>query len=166
MEVRDIRYFKAVAEHRNIGRAAEALDLSATALSKSLRRLERDLGAKLVKRTSRGVELTTVGSALAARANALQLNLDDLAREAADLTAGVLGSVSVTCPPGQCEHCIADAFTVLLTETVNVSLTTLVTDREQMWAALRSGRADFIVNSMRPVPLRRPGIECEELFCV
>jgi DNA-binding transcriptional LysR family regulator len=164
MEVRDICYFKVVAEFRNIGRAADALDLSATALSKSLRRLERGLGAKLVKRTARGVELTAVGSALAVRASSLQLNLDDLQREAADLTAGAMGRVSVTCAPGLCEYSIADAYTKLLETTVDVSLTTLVTDREQMWAALRSGRADFMVTPMRPTPVQRPDIECEEIF--
>lgn len=49
MELRDIRYFAVVAEHLNIGRAAEALDMSATALTKSLRRLEKSVGANTEK---------------------------------------------------------------------------------------------------------------------
>ncbi len=44
MELRDIRYFAVVAEKQNIAHAAEALGLSATALSKSLRRLEKSVG--------------------------------------------------------------------------------------------------------------------------
>ena len=51
MEIRDLRYFVAVAEHRNLARAAEALDLSPTALGKSLRRLEQSVGAKLTSRS-------------------------------------------------------------------------------------------------------------------
>jgi hypothetical protein len=62
MELRDIRYFAVVAEHLNIGRAAEALDLSATALTKSLRRLEKSVGEKLVQRAPKGVSLTAVGA--------------------------------------------------------------------------------------------------------
>ena len=46
MELRDIRYFAVVAENQNIGRAAETLGLSATAFSKSLRRLEIVRGRK------------------------------------------------------------------------------------------------------------------------
>src|SRR5262245_39212455 len=64
MELRDIEYFAVVAEHGNVRRAAEALDLSPPALSKSLRRLEKSVGAKLVKRTPKGVELTDVGVAM------------------------------------------------------------------------------------------------------
>ena len=64
MELRDIEYFTVVAEHGNLGRAAEALGLSQPALSKSLRRLEHEIGAKLVKRTPKGVELSAEGMAL------------------------------------------------------------------------------------------------------
>ena len=58
MQLRDLEYFAAVAEHGNLGRAAEALDLSQPALSKSVRRLELWAGTKLVQRTPKGVELT------------------------------------------------------------------------------------------------------------
>jgi len=61
MELRDIEYFAVVAEHGNLRRAAESLGLSQPALSKSLRRLEKSMAAKLVKRTPKGVELTAVG---------------------------------------------------------------------------------------------------------
>ena len=58
MELRDIEYFAVAAEHRHLGRAAAALGLSQPALSKSLRRLENALQAKLVKRTPKGIDLT------------------------------------------------------------------------------------------------------------
>ena len=50
MELRDIEYFAVIAEHGQLGRAAEALHLSQPALSKSLRRLEDALGVKLFRR--------------------------------------------------------------------------------------------------------------------
>jgi len=53
MELREIEYFAVIAEHGHLGRAAEVLGLSQPALSKSLRRLEQALQAKLVKRTSK-----------------------------------------------------------------------------------------------------------------
>ena len=61
MELRDVEYFAVVAENGHLGRAAEALGISQPALSKSLGRLEAVIGAKLVRRTSKGVELTAEG---------------------------------------------------------------------------------------------------------
>jgi len=88
MELRDLQYFSAIAEHKSVRRAAEALDLSQPGLSKSLRRLETELRAKLVARTPKGVDLTAVGTALLARVRRLHLAFEDVAREAADLCAG------------------------------------------------------------------------------
>ena len=83
-QLRDVEYFAAIAEHGQVQRAAAALGLSQPALSKSLRRLELAMNAKLLKRTPKGVELTSVGSALLARVSRLRLSLDDVTREIAD----------------------------------------------------------------------------------
>src|SRR3970282_1539010 len=110
MELRDIEYFAVVAEHRNLGRAAEALGLSPTALSKSLRRLEKALQAKLVTRTPKGVELTTEGDALLARVRGLRLSLHDVAREVSDLAQGRLGRLRIGVGPSPAvEHLLASA---------------------------------------------------------
>ena len=87
MNLRDLQYFAVVAEHKHLGRAAEALDMSQPALSMSLRRLEEFLHTKLVKRTPKGVELTTSGEAVYAHARRLRLSVDDISREVADLNA-------------------------------------------------------------------------------
>jgi DNA-binding transcriptional LysR family regulator len=75
MELRDIEYFAVMAEHGNVRRASEALGLSPTALSKSLRRLEQSLKARIVKRTPKGIELTAVGSALLAQVKRIRVTL-------------------------------------------------------------------------------------------
>lgn len=164
MELRDIRYFNMVAEHRNVTRAADALGLSATALSKSLRRLEKSVGAKLIKRTAKGVELTAVGNALIARAGTLQLALDDIRQEAADLSVGRAGHINVATAPGSNEYCITDAYLALLGEAPNVSLKTMVLYTGQPSAAVRNGQADFSVTHLQPLPLRHPDLIVEELF--
>src|SRR5215475_2176125 len=88
MELRDIEYFAVVAEHGHLGRAANALGLSQPALSKSLRRLERDLQVKLVKRTPKGIELTSEGSVLLLRVRDLRLSMHSLRREITDVGEG------------------------------------------------------------------------------
>ncbi|MBM2620844.1 LysR family transcriptional regulator [Actinoplanes sp. LDG1-06] len=64
MELRQLELFVAVAEAGVFARAAERCDIAPSALSATIRSLERDLGAQLFERTTRKVELTEAGRAL------------------------------------------------------------------------------------------------------
>lgn len=68
LELRDLRYFVAVAEELNFTRAAERLHLAQQALSSAIRNLEQDLGTRLFTRSTRHVALTTAGEAFLAGA--------------------------------------------------------------------------------------------------
>ena len=70
--------FVAIADHGGFGRAAGALNLSQTALSHRLRKIEEDLGAPLLIRSSREVSLTPVGQELLPEARRLLKELHDL----------------------------------------------------------------------------------------
>ena len=58
MEIRQLNCFIAVAEERHFGRAAERLHMAQPALSLLIRQLEENLGARLLDRTTRRVDLT------------------------------------------------------------------------------------------------------------
>jgi DNA-binding transcriptional LysR family regulator len=145
MDLRDIEYFAAIAQHGHLGRAAEALGLGQPALSMSLRRLEKSAQAKLVKRTPKGVELTSVGSALLAHVRRLRIARDDLAREIADLAQGRAGNLRVGTSPANAETLLPEVCSALLKDATSVSLVVTVHDNEVLLPALRRGELDFVV---------------------
>jgi DNA-binding transcriptional LysR family regulator len=71
LDLRMVRYFTVVAEHRHFGRAAAALRVAQSSLSRQVRRLEQDLGARLFDRTPQGTELTEAGKVFLPQARAL-----------------------------------------------------------------------------------------------
>ncbi|PSK74044.1 hypothetical protein C6W96_04075 [Streptomyces sp. CS149] len=95
MEVRELRYFVAVAEELHFGRAAERLGIAQPALSRALAGLERRLGVVLLERSSHRVRLTDAGAALLTEARAILA-----AAEAGELLAEVLDAYAAH--PGAC----------------------------------------------------------------
>lgn len=83
MEIQQLRHFLAAVEHGNIGRAAGALNITQSGLSRSIKNLETIVGLTLLKRTAKGVEPTPFGLNLVPRAEAI-LNQARLAKEDLD----------------------------------------------------------------------------------
>src|SRR3954463_8181806 len=95
MELRHLRYFVAVAEELHFRRAAERLHMSQPPLSQQIRTLEADVGATLLVRNQRRVELTAAGRAYLARARDILAAGEDAAREARRVQRGEVGRLDV-----------------------------------------------------------------------
>src|SRR5215472_1602532 len=71
LDLRLVRYFTVVADHRHFGRAAAALRVAQPSLSRQIRHLEQQVGARLLDRTPQGTTLTEAGEVFLPRAKAL-----------------------------------------------------------------------------------------------
>jgi DNA-binding transcriptional LysR family regulator len=95
MELRQLRYFLAVAEDLHFTRASERLHVAQPALSLQIRQLEEELGVKLFERLKHRVKLTPAGRVFAQRARFALEQTQKAAREAALVGRGEAGTLSI-----------------------------------------------------------------------
>jgi DNA-binding transcriptional LysR family regulator len=99
LDLTTLRLFLIVAEHKNIARAAEIAHLAASAISKRISDLERDLDVVLLERGRNGVELTAAGIALLAHVQSINDLTDRLSAELSSFASGAKGLVRIAANP-------------------------------------------------------------------
>lgn len=95
MNLRQLKYFIAVAEERNIGRAAERLNISQPPLTRQIHQIEEALGGQLFIRTPRGVELTMAGKLLLEEARYIVGRMDQARERVRRASLGQYGRLDV-----------------------------------------------------------------------
>ena len=161
MELRHLRYFIAVAEELHFGRAAARVHIAQPPLSQQIRRLEEELEAPLLRRTSRHVELTTAGRLFLEEAKLTVAQADRAVRIARRATQGEIGQLFVGCTPWAdftSGSKVIRGFGKRYPH-VDVELRSL-SSAEQI-VALEDGRID--VGILRP-PVHRPALMTEPLL--
>ena len=103
MDFKQLRAFLTVADTANVTRAAQLLNLVQPAVSRQLRLLEEDVGAKLFVRERHGMLLTDAGKALLVYARRAMLELDRARAEIGGASDGIGGLVTVGLLPSTCE---------------------------------------------------------------
>ena len=106
LDLKHLHYAVTLAKYRNYARAAEALDISQPALSRSIAGLEAELGVQLFNRSSRGVEPTPFGERLLTRGSALLMDAAELERELTLMQGGEIGVLRVGAGPYAADLCV------------------------------------------------------------
>ncbi|MEC3957020.1 LysR substrate-binding domain-containing protein [Nocardia sp. CDC153] len=125
--LRQLRYFIAVAEELHFGRAAERLRIAQPALSQRIRKLESDLGARLLERDSRRVELTEAGQILLVEARDLIARWERATSLVGKAHRGEIDALRVGVPPELAGRVLAALVTAFESREVRVDLQELTT---------------------------------------
>ena len=117
MDIRQLKYFIAIAEAGSLSLAARQLHIAQPSLSQHLANMERELGVRLLARSPRGSTLTAEGHVLLRHATAICASLNDCLTEMRDLSEEVAGGVRFGMPPS-----VSMVMSVPLAETVRLEL--------------------------------------------
>lgn len=166
MELRQLRYFEAIATERNFTRAAERLGISQPPLSRQIRELEEELGVELIDRGSRPIRLTEAGRVFHAQAAQIIAAMEQLRKTMNRLKdmpdrrfiIGVVGSIMHGAMPDIIRRFRTGASDV---EVKLIELTTM----DQI-AALKAGRIDAGLGRVRIADpaIRREVLHLEPLI--
>ena len=99
VDLRQLHYFMAIAEHGSISSAASVLGLAQPSLSEHVSRLEKKLDTQLVVRGARGVHLTEAGAALSRHAGDILRSVELAVEDVRHLGGEARGPVSIAFPP-------------------------------------------------------------------
>lgn len=149
-DLRDLRYFEAIADAGHVGRAARALHRSQPALTGAIRRIEEKLGVALLVRAGRGIRLTAAGEALHDRARALRIAAEDAEREVADIGRGHAGLVRIGMAPTAARFLMPPLSRETLRTSPGISFRTTIANNDVLQALLKSGELDFTVSLANP----------------
>ncbi|MFF9167814.1 MULTISPECIES: LysR family transcriptional regulator [unclassified Streptomyces] len=164
LDLRKLRYFAAVAEHRHFGRAAEKLYIAQPVLSRQIKAFEQELGCALLVRTTRTVELTAAGRQLYEEAQGILDAVTAAVRRVHDADRGVQRLV-VAFSPGL--H-VSDAIRAFGARHPDVQTDVVPARWWEQDAPLRDGRAQvgylwrtFDETGLRTIPIgREPRVAC------
>jgi DNA-binding transcriptional LysR family regulator len=141
--LRQLRVFQSVARTRNFSRTGEAIGLTQPAVSRAIAELERELGLRLLDRTTRDVELTEAGRSLSARLDRALDELDATLADVAGLADADGGKVRVASSPTLSAYLMPGCIAACAREAPRVRFVLLDRIQQDVLESVRGGEVDF-----------------------
>lgn len=161
MNLRDLEYLIAVADHRHFGKAAEASYVSQPTLSTQIKKLELELGVELVERSPRQIALTEVGERIVERARVVLREADNIRDIARHSQSAETGSIRIGLFPTLGPYLLPHVVPNLKERFPNLELLLTEEKTETVLAGLRDGKLDVGILAM---PIDDPSLHVEPLF--
>ena len=160
LEVRQLRYFVAVAEELHFGRAAERLAMAQPPLSRAIRDLERQLGVQLFERTTRQVSLTPAGEVLLRDARTA-LDAVSAAGRRAQHAGRVVPALRLALKADYDAGLLPEILAAYQEEPAALPVEVQLGGRGDQIPPLHDGRADI---AMLPLPFETQGLDVETML--
>lgn len=161
MNLRDLGYLVALAEHRHFGRAAEASFVSQPTLSMQIKKLEEELGVELVERHPRHLLLTAAGERVVERARVVLHEAEQIRQIARHSQAPEAGSLRIGLFPTLGPYLLPHVVTRIRQRFPDLELLLVEEKTEDVLTGLRDGRLDVGVLAL---PLDSDTLHVEPLF--
>lgn len=149
-DLRQVRYFVAVAEELNFTRAAERLHMAQPPLSAAIRGLEKQLGVDLLERTTREVKLTAAGRLLLERGRQLLAAADDVFDAVRAVEKAPTGRIAIGVAPTARFGLAPELFAACAAQAPGVMLYPREDTTGALMYELRQGRLDLVIGFCAP----------------
>ncbi len=159
MEFDQLRYFLRIAELANFTRAAEELGISQPALSRSIQRLEEELGQPVFERQGRSLSLTDAGTLLQGRAQQILSLIEDTKAEICD--DGQSGRIRVGAIPTIAPYFLPEVLRQFSKEFPKATIIVQENTTDNLLKSCTQGEIDLAILAL-PVPAKY--LEVQELF--
>ncbi|NZA26695.1 DNA-binding transcriptional regulator OxyR [Luteimonas sp. SJ-92] len=161
MNLRDLKYLVALADHKHFGRAAAACFVSQPTLSTQIRKLEEELGVSLVERAPRKVMLTPAGREAAERARRIVAEVEQMKEAARREQDPESGTVRLGIFPTLAPYLLPHVIPRLRLRFPKLELLLVEEKSDVLLGRLRDGRLDAAVLAL---PVDDDQLHCEPLF--
>jgi LysR family transcriptional regulator of gallate degradation len=148
MDYRQLQLFLATADRLNLSHAAEAMNITQPGLSKSMHRLQRELGTKLYHRRGRGIELTESGRALLRHVKLIETQLAEARSEVVGIAGGTLGHARIGAGPSWLSRHLPISISRIMARHPNVRFTVATGFPDMLIGRLRLGELDAVVGAL------------------
>lgn len=151
MDVRDLRYVRALAQHRNFGRAADALGLTQPALTRRVQAVETELEVRLFDRHPKGVDLTPYGKLVVEHADALLRGVEDIKVEVDRMRGLDAGRVTLGAGPVVAQTIVGEAIGRLVRRHPRIRVSVYVGGFDELPVWLRTERTELLLADVTPL---------------